>query len=136
MLSDTKYIICYLTGDITAIIDIYVRGLMGSGRKSKQLAPDCPLINTILQLKIAKCIRELTDIKEFYDGWIFRTEVVHLIDVKYNTLHDFLEKLEREGVIMYLGNKVKPEYQGGVFKITDKGKRRIEEELKELLTTL
>ena len=66
---------------------------MGSRKKTKELGkPEDPVINTILQLKIMKSILKLTDMKEPYGGWIFRTEVVNTIQVKYNTLQDFLEK--------------------------------------------
>jgi DNA-binding PadR family transcriptional regulator len=90
------------------------------------------IIITILQLRIAKKIVELTKLKEgMYNGWIYPTEVTIPLKISYTTLGGFLDKLKKKGVIQSLQHLEKLEW-GGVFRLTRKGKIELENEINAL----
>jgi predicted transcriptional regulator len=91
-----------------------------------------PLISTILQLKIAKRILEVTEIKQkIYNGWIYPTEITIPLHLKYTTLESYLKKLEKKEVVQFLIHIVRGEH-GSVFKVTEKGKTWLLKEIEEL----
>lgn len=67
------------------------------------------------------------------DGWFFKTELVDLVKAKYTTIDSYLQGLEKKGMVKYLTHVTKPEWQGGVLKLTAKGENEIKTRVKKLL---
>ena len=93
-----------------------------------------PLVTTVLQLRICQCILKLAEVKEKWIGMMYKSEITSLIGVKFTTLDSYLENLKKEGIIEYLPHVKKPEWEGGVLKLTTTGKERLQAELENLLS--
>lgn len=89
------------------------------------------LISTIIQLRIVKAILRLTEKrKREFAGFVHKSEIAYLANVKFSTLDQFLERLEKMNVIEYLPHI---KQWKGTFRLTKNGEVMIKTELQELL---
>lgn len=107
------------------------RIVMHVNQKARQHSE--PLVTTVLQLRICQCILKLAEVKEKWCGIMYKSEITGLIGVKFTTLESYLENLKKKGIIEYLPHVKKPEWEGGVLRLTVKGRERIQAELAYLL---
>jgi hypothetical protein len=91
------------------------------------------LIKTTFQLKICFCLLKLTELKRALNdnGWFYKIDVVNLCGGKYTTVDGYLQFLKKRGLLKYLVVVTKPDWQGGVLRLTDKGESEIKAELEE-----
>ncbi|MEM2914608.1 MAG: hypothetical protein QXH91_04325 [Candidatus Bathyarchaeia archaeon] len=89
------------------------------------------LISTIIQLKIAQAILLLTEKRKQYDRYMYKSEVAHLANITFNTLDQYLKKLENMHAIEYVPH-IEHEWRG-TFRLTKNGLEKMKTEIQELL---
>jgi 2,4-dienoyl-CoA reductase-like NADH-dependent reductase (Old Yellow Enzyme family) len=97
------------------------------------MAPEKEVVKTVKEAKMARKMLYRMDAKRKLYGesaWLYPTEAFKGFNP--SAVRSFLEKLEREGVIEYLGRVEGIEEWGGVFRFTKNGEERIRRELAEI----
>lgn len=92
------------------------------------------IIVTVKEAKIAKRLLQRMDEKrKVYreSAWLYLFEAYRNFNA--SSVRSFLEKLERKGIIEFMGTVEEIQQWGGVFRFTKNGEERIRNEIKEII---
>jgi chromosome condensin MukBEF MukE localization factor len=92
------------------------------------------IIITVKEAKIAKKLLQRMDEKrKIYreSAWLYLFEAYR--NFNSSAVRSFLEKLERKGIIEFMGTVEEIQQWGGVFRFTKNGEEKIREEIREII---